>query len=206
MPIQQVFAHYDRGSTPPAGGFKYCPFCRTPLLLQELDGKPRAACPACGFVQFRNPAPTVSMLIVEGERVLLGKRLGAPGKGQWGLPSGYVEVEDDFLSTAIREVREETGLEVAIQAILNVVSSFFSPGAHFLGLYLLARVKGGHLAAGDDLEAVDWFPLAGTLPDMAFVEDVYAIERYAQGMDGGLPVDAGFSGQASPAQGGAPTG
>jgi len=121
------------------------------------------------------------VLVVDGDRVLLGKRGGEPGKGTWSLPSGYIEYDDDFIHTAVREAKEETGLEVRVCSILNVVSSFVSPRYHFLGIYVTARVVGGQLKAGDDLEAVEWFPLQGPLPGMGFEEDLVAIELQRKG-------------------------
>jgi 8-oxo-dGTP diphosphatase len=124
--------------------------------------------------------------------VLLGKRGGSPGKGRWSLPSGYVDYEEDFLTAAIRETREETGLDVEVCSLINIVSSFVSPRFHFLGLYVVARVLGGELVAGDDLEAVDWYPVAGPLPEMGFQEDVGIIEMYEKGF-AGLPVDRDYA-------------
>jgi 8-oxo-dGTP diphosphatase len=132
------------------------------------------------------------VLVVDGDRVLLGKRGGSPGKGTWSFPSGYVDYEEDFLTTAIRETKEETGLDVEVRSILNVVSSFVSPRFHFLGIYVLARVIGGELVAGDDLEAVEWFPGAGPLPEMGFQEDVAIIEMVTAGF-AGLPVDPDYA-------------
>jgi 8-oxo-dGTP diphosphatase len=120
--------------------------------------------------------------------VLLGRRGGSPGKGTWSLPSGYIDYEEDFLTTAIRETKEETGLDVEVYSIINVVSSFVSPRFHFLGIYAVARVMGGELVAGDELEAVGWFPAVGPLPEMGFQEDVGIIEMYTKGF-AGLPVD-----------------
>jgi 8-oxo-dGTP diphosphatase len=191
MRVKQVFAHYERGAQL-ADGFKHCPLCSTLLVLAESGHRLRPTCPSCGFVQHRNPAPTVSILVVDGDRVLLGRRGGSPGKGTWSLPSGYIDYEEDFLTTAIRETREETGLEVEVCSILNVVSSFVSPRFHFLGLYVVARVVGGELVAGDDLEAVEWFPAAGPLPKMGFEEDVGIIEMYTQGF-AGLRVDRDYA-------------
>jgi 8-oxo-dGTP diphosphatase len=185
--IKQVFAHYERDDQL-VDGFKHCPFCSTQLVLVEREHRQRPACPNCGFVQYRNPAPTVSILVADGDRLLLGKRGGDPGKGTWSLPSGYIDYEEDFLTTAIRETKEETGLDVEICSIINVVSSFVSPRFHFLGIYVVARVVSGELVAGDDLEAVEWFPVAGPLPEMGFQEDVGIIETYVQGL-AGLPVD-----------------
>lgn len=124
--------------------------------------------------------------------MLLGKRGGEPGKGTWSLPSGYIEYEDDFVTTAIREAKEETGLDVEVESVLNVVLSFVTPRYHFLGVYVLARVVDGKLVAGDDLEAVAWFPVRGPLPEMGFEEDVSVIELYGTGFEG-IPVDAGYA-------------
>jgi 8-oxo-dGTP diphosphatase len=194
MQIKQVYVSYDRKENPPASGFRYCPFCRAELVLAERGRRQRPTCPQCGFVHFRNPAPAVSILIVDGERVLLGQRCADPGAGQWAIPSGYVEYEHDFLTTAIREAKEETGLDVQIEAIVNVVSSFLSLRYHFLAVYVVARATGGSLAAGDDLVDVEWFPLSGPLPDMAFQEDVDVLQWFALHQPAGLPVDREWAG------------
>lgn len=191
MRVKQVFEYYRRPSQA-AGGFKLCPYCGTPLGVADSSGKSRPACSNCGFVQHRNPAPVVSVLVVDGRQVLLGKRAGEPGKGTWSLPSGYIEYEEDFLSTAVREAKEETGLEVEVVSILNVVSSFVTPAFHFLGIYLAARVVGGQPVAGDDVEEVAWFGLGEPLPEMGFEEDLRIIQLYASGFEG-LPVDAGYT-------------
>ncbi len=68
-----------------------------------------------------------------------------------------------------------------------VVSSFVSPQFHFLGIYVAPQVNGGEHRAGDDLEAVGWFPVAGPLPPLGFEEDACAIELHANGLTG-LPV------------------
>jgi len=186
--MKHVFCWYDRTESEPQGQFKYCPFCQSTLSIAEIDHRLRPACAQCGFIQFRNPAPTVSIMIVDEGQVVLGKRGGPPGRGQWALPSGYVEFEDDFLSAAVQEAKEETGLAVKLEAILNVASSFLSPRYHFLGIYLLARPVGGVLAAGDDLEEVNWYPLPGPLPEMAFEEDRAAITQYFANSELGLSV------------------
>ena len=57
---------------------------------------------------------------------------------------------------------------------------------------MVARVVGGELLAGDDLEAVEWFPVVGPLPEMGFQEDVSIIEMNAKGFTG-LPVDPDYA-------------
>jgi len=187
--MKQVYIAYNQNDHPGPDLFRYCPCCRAELMVKEIDRRLRSVCPTCGFIRFRNPAPAVGLLIVHDERVLLGKRRGEPGKGKWAIPSGYVEYEDDFLTAAVREAKEETGLEVELKSILNVASSLLSPRYHFLSVYLLANVVGGELVAGDDLAAVAWFPLSGPFPELAFVEDADVLTAYSQTRLEGLAVD-----------------
>ena len=193
MQAKQVFSAYDGKEDGSLGQFKYCPFCGTQLALKERGGRQRPACPNCGFVQFRNPVPGVVVVIDKEGDVLLGKRRGGFGEGKWGLPQGYIEFDEDFLTAAIREVKEETGLDVEIRSILSVVSNFLSPRLHTLAIVMLARVVGGELRAADDLEAVEWFPLSGPLPEMAFEADTHICERYYRTQLEGAPVDPGYA-------------
>jgi 8-oxo-dGTP diphosphatase len=195
--MRQVYAHYDRLAEAAAGGFLYCPYCRTELVLRESGLRRRPTCPACGFIQFQNPAPTVSIVVADDDKVLLGKRTGLPGQGKWAFPSGYIEHDDDFLTAGLREVKEETRLDVGIEAIIHVLSSFLTPRWHFFSVFLLARPMGGELAAGDDLEAVAWFSPSDALPEMAFQEDVDVLEAFWSGQLAQLPVDPEFSARAS---------
>ena len=171
MEARQVFYAYSSRAEETVGQFKFCPMCGTPLTLKEKGGLARPACPSCRYVQFKNPSPGVVVLIQEDDQVLLGRRSGRVGTNKWGLPMGYIEHDEDFLTAAIREVKEETGLDVEIRSILSVVSNFLSPRLHTLAIILLARVIGGEPNAADDLEELQWFPLAGPLPEMAFEAD-----------------------------------
>jgi ADP-ribose pyrophosphatase YjhB (NUDIX family) len=193
MDVKQVFTAYNQEEYQATGGYEFCPLCQARLVTREDEHIPRQKCPQCSFVHFINPAPAVSILILDGGQVLLGKRAAPPGQGKWALPSGYIEFEDDFLTTGIREAKEETGLDIEIHAIVNVVSSFISPRYHFLTIYLLAHPIGGELAAADDLEAASWFSLSGPLPEMAFEEDSLMLEWYCKTRPAGIPVDRDFA-------------
>jgi len=193
MRAKQVFSTYKRQEDSDLGRFEHCPVCGTQLARIEKGGKQRPACPNCGFVQFRNPYPGAVVLVERDGQVLLGKRSGSYGVGRWGLPQGFIEYNEDFLTAAIREVKEETGLDVEIRSILSVVSNFLSPRLHTLAIVLLARVVGGELHAADDLEAVEWFPLSGPLPEMAFEADTHICERYYRTQLEGAPVDPGYA-------------
>jgi len=190
MQIKQFFSAYDVGENTHHEKFKFCPICGIQLSLKEKGRKIRLACANCGYVQYRNPVPGVVVVIEKNEQVLLGRRTGSFGNGKWGLPQGYIEFDEDFLTAATREVEEETGLKVEIRSILNVVSNFLSPRLHTLAIVLLARFKSGEPRAADDLDALEWFPLEGPLPDMAFEADEFIIRRIQEtNLEEGLPVD-----------------
>ena len=194
MQIKQVFTTYDVKENAHHGQFKYCPFCGTHLSSKEKGGKQRPACPNCGYLQFQNPVPGVVVVIEKDGQVLLGKRGGGFRKGKWGLPQGYIEFDEDFLTAAIREVKEETGLIVEIRSIINVVSNFLSSRLHTLAIVLLAGVKTGEPCAADDLETLEWFPLSGPLPEMAFEADEFIIRRVQMTkLEERLPVDPDFA-------------
>ena len=146
--------------------------------------------------------PGVVVLIEKGECILLGQRGGGYGKGNWGLPQGYIEFDENFLTAAIREVKEETGLDVEIRSILNVVSNLLSPRLHTLAIVLLAGAVAGELCAGDDLTALERIPFSGPLPKMAFEADEWIIDRYQKSKyTEGLPVDPNFARASSIAEG-----
>lgn len=194
MTLKQVYVAYEGKEQPGSDGFRYCPRCRAELVLRMIEGRSRSACPNCGYIRYLNPAPAVCLLIVDAGKVLLGRRGSPPGQGKWATPSGYIEYEDDFLTTARREAKEETGLDVSLVSIVNVMSSFVAPGYHFFSVYMLAHVTGGKLRAGDDMEDVGWFPLEGPLPELAFQEDADILATLSHSEWQGLPVDADFAG------------
>ena len=130
------------------------------------------------------------MLIVNDGLVLLGKRAEKSFEaGKFCLPGGFIEFDEDFLAAGAREVLEETGLRVEIRSILNVVSNFLSPDLHTLVIVLLTSIAEGTPVPGDDLCELQWFPLDGPLPEMAFEADQHIIERYSRTELKGLPVD-----------------
>jgi len=194
MAIKHIYATYDWKSIPlSSGDYKFCPYCATALTIQEIDERPRPTCPQCNYVQFKNPAPAISVLVADGDQVLLLQRQAQLGYGKWALPSGYIEYGEDFLSTAQREVKEETGLDVEILAILNVESAFLSPRLHFFTAYLLAHPIHSTESPpvptpNQESMAIGWFPICGPLPDMAFEPDRALISAYAQGNLPSLPL------------------
>ncbi len=147
--------------------YKFCPLCKEKLVEKIEGGYQRFKCPQCGFVHYRNPAPTAGVLVVENNRVLLVKRRFEPYRGLWVMPSGYIEYEESASETAVREVEEETGVCVELDGIHAIESCFDDPRGNTVMILYRGHITGGNLEAGDDAEEVGFFAI-NNLPDIAF--------------------------------------
>jgi 8-oxo-dGTP diphosphatase len=104
----------------------------------------------------------VGAVILDGaSRVLLVKRLHPPLEGHWSLPGGLVELGETLIQAVVREVREETGLDVEAGPVVEVVDRVqrLPDGRieyHFVIVDYLCRSRGGEAACGSDAEAVQW--------------------------------------------------
>jgi 8-oxo-dGTP diphosphatase len=93
----------------------------------------------------------------EQEEILLIKRGKEPHFGRWMVPGGTLEWGETLEQAAIREVREETGIEIVIEAFVEVIEAISSgePGFHYVIMDYAGRAVSGSLAAASDaLDAV----------------------------------------------------
>jgi len=194
MQPMQVFSYYDPREPSGTQNLRYCSHCGAACHVRAVGGRRRPVCGACGFVHYKNPAAGVATVVVQEGRVVFG-RYGPATRwaGKWSLPAGFIEYGESFLEAAIRETREETGLEIEPSGILNVASNFWAPHLHTLVVTLTGRVVGGSLMAGDDFDAVAWVPLAGPFPEPACWYDAKVVEL-SQALQGHcLPIDPRFA-------------
>ena len=143
---------------------KFCPRCATELERRFSGDRERPACPACGFVFYFNPVVGAGALIETDGCVVLVRRGVEPRAGYWSLPAGYVEADELAEDAAVRETREETGLQVEIDDMLGVYSFGHEPQTGVLLLYS-AHSTGGELRAGDDAQEVQTFAPNELPPD-----------------------------------------
>jgi ADP-ribose pyrophosphatase YjhB (NUDIX family) len=150
------------------GPFVYCPLCSGTLEISEREELPRRYCPRCDQTYYHNPAPAAGGVIVQHGRVLLVKRKFKPRVGEWTLPAGFLEYFESPESCAVREIREETGIEARIDNVFGVYAGHDDPRhTAVLVLYRMTQT-GGELHAGDDAEAADFFAASDVPEQVAF--------------------------------------
>lgn len=148
--------------------FRWCPHCQVKMGRQTEGGLERPVCPGCGYVQYLNPAPGAGVVVLRGDKVCLVKRKFQPKQGQWCLPTGFMEWDEDVQETAAREALEETGLVVRLDGIYAVESGILPPDIPVLVIFYSATETGGKLEAGDDAAEVDFFPIDHLPEPIAF--------------------------------------
>ena len=119
------------------------------------------------------PRPTAGVVCLRGGEVLLIKRGNPPRQGQWSLPGGRIEWGETTEAAALRELKEETGVEAVLTGLIDVVDGVMTSREtgevtrHYIMVDYAARWLSGEPVAGDDAADARFFPLAEA---MAVVE------------------------------------
>ena len=144
----------------PLKQFRYCPQCGARL---GSVGAPPLRCGACRWTFYPHPELAVNVVVLWEGKIILVRRGTEPYKGCWALPGGFVTYGEEPPIAAVREVREETGLEIVIDKLVAATIVRDDPRALLLVLAYRGRVTGGMLRAGDDAAEARAFS-AGELP------------------------------------------
>ena len=97
------------------------------------------------------PVPCVGVVCLKGDEVLLIRRGKAPRAGEWSLPGGRIEPGERAVDAAIRELKEETGVEARIGGLIDVVDGLFPEiERHYVLIDYWAEWLAGEPVAGDD--------------------------------------------------------
>ena len=175
-------SHPDLHPHDESHGYRFCPRCGGPLerrLLKPTEPA-RLVCTSCGFVFYLDPKIAVGTIIHSHEgRIVLVRRAIEPGYGKWVFPGGYVDRGEEVTLAAVREAREEAGLDVRLDHLINIYS--YAGRAPVIIVYA-ATMLAGELAVDDeglevrefDLDEIPW-------DDLAFRSTREALRDYIDG-------------------------
>jgi len=166
-----------------AHGYRFCPRCGQQLeerLLKPGDPS-RLVCLVCGFVFYLDPKIAVGTIIrTDDDHLVLVRRAIEPGYGKWVFPGGYVDRGEALTRAAIREAREECGLDVRLDGLVNVYSY---PGRTAIIVVYAATALAGTLAVDDEsLECAVVTPADIPWTDLAFHSTHDALRDYLAGL------------------------
>lgn len=159
-------------------GYQWCPRCRASLEIGEVDECVRPHCPECGFIYYQNPAPAAGAIIIRDGKILMVKRSVPPAQNDWCIPAGFTEWSEHPQQTAIRELKEETGLDISITSMFDVFMGMDDPRTHAVLILYHAEVIGGELIAGDDASDARFFSFDNLPANIAFQAHRDALALY----------------------------
>ncbi len=158
--------------------YNYCPICSEVLEPGEFEGRARLHCAACGWINYCNPLPVASCLVMNSEReLLLIKRGIEPCKGQWALPGGFIELEESPREAAERELFEETGVKGKAKSLIGVYNQKSEMYGYVLMIGVEFEIENGDITIGDDAEDAKFFPV-DNLPEIPFIGNKKLIEDF----------------------------
>ena len=147
--------------------------------MQIIEGRELEVCPHDGFVLWRDPKVATAVVVEQDGGIVLGRRAIEPAIGEWCLPGGFVNDNEDPASAAVRECREEINAEVELTALLGVYHVAKTTASSIVGIAYRGRVVAGEtLSAGPEMLEVGVFR-PGELPQVAFPSHREVLTMYA---------------------------
>ena len=163
--------------------WRFCPECAGALELRLLKrGDPlRHVCVSCGHVLYQDPKVAVGPIIAADDagRIVLVRRAIEPGYGKWVFPGGYVDRGETVTAAAVREAREEAGLDIRLDRLINIYSYAGKP---LIIIVYAATAIGGELCTDEEcLEARLFTPEEIPWDNLAFLSTNEGLREYLSG-------------------------
>ena len=138
-------------------------------------------CARCGFIYYLDPKVAVGTIIrTPSDRLVLVRRAIEPGYGKWVFPGGYVDRGEELTAAALREAREECGLDVRLDGLVNIYS--YAGRVPVIVVYA-ATALGGMLAHDDEgLEIAEFTDDAIPWDELAFRSTREGLRDYLSGL------------------------
>jgi len=178
----QLHAHDE------AHAFRFCPCCGGTLerrLLKATEPE-RLVCAQCAFVFYLDPKIAVGTIITTARgRIVLVRRAIDPGYGKWVFPGGYVDRGEPLTTAAIREAREECGLEVRLDGLVNIYS--YAGRAPVIVVYAGTALQGTLAPDEESLEVKEFDPDTIPWDELAFRSTGDGLRDYLAGLRHPLP-------------------
>ena len=144
--------------------FRFCPKCGSQDF--KIHNALSRHCANCGFTFYQNPrASTAAFILNDKGELLVARRGKEPAKGTLDLPGGFVDNDENAEQGMVREIKEETGLDidpdtVEYQFSIPNVYHYSGMDIHTLDLYFLCHITGeAEVKADDDAAELQWVPL-----------------------------------------------
>lgn len=169
----------------PLSQFKYCPKCGSDHFIENNFKSKR--CERCGFVYyFNSSSSTIALIINEDKELLVATRAHDPAKGTLDLPGGFVDMNETGEKAVIREVKEETYLDVKeAKYLFSIPNTYVYSGfeVHTLDLVYLCEVDNtDKMKAEDDVSNLQFIKISELNPDLFGLISVKEVIRKIQKM------------------------
>lgn len=159
----------------PLSQFKYCPKCGSEHFVENNFKSKR--CESCGFIYYFNSCgATVALILNPQKQLLVATRASDPAKGTFDLPGGFVDMYETAEEGVMREVKEETGLDVdRAQYLFSLPNIYLYSGfeVHTVDMFFLCHVKDtSTLLANDDVSKLQFISLEDLDPEQFGLKSV----------------------------------
>jgi NAD+ diphosphatase len=157
---------------------KFCPECKHPLVKGDVANS--RMCSRDKKMFYVNPSTCVNIYIVKNDDVLLAKRAIEPAKGAYDSVGGFVDSGENLEEAAIREAKEETGLDIILGEYLGSTKDYYgSKDKPLVCAGFIARMTDEQAVPvpDDDVAELFWHPIHDTSLKFPFLSTNYLLKK-----------------------------